>query len=154
MASQQKTFDFNRAQRQKFIRLLPLPKRRHLKQVLERIEWYLGDNPTCWPFVRTLAADCNTSISTVTRALSDLHAMGYITIEPTFVPGVGQSYNHYAILWTKVVNDSHSPSAEQPATTPTRRLKQRRPLVALATLGEGTSPPSQTAPPLRQTAPP
>ena len=53
---------------------------------------------TCFPAIKTIAADCNMSDRTVRRALDDLVASGFVKKEARYRDNGGQSSNLYTLI--------------------------------------------------------
>lgn len=53
---------------------------------------------TCFPGIKTIAADCNMSHRTVRRALDDLVASGFVKKEARYRDNGGQSSNLYTLV--------------------------------------------------------
>jgi len=56
---------------------------------------------TCFPGIKTIAADCNMSDRTVRRALDDLVASGFVKKEARYRDNGGQSSNLYTLILDK-----------------------------------------------------
>ena len=56
-----------------------------------------GATGSCWPGIKTIAADLHLSRSTVKRALNDLTAKGYLKKESRFRPNGSSTSNLYTV---------------------------------------------------------
>lgn len=53
---------------------------------------------SCWPGIKTIAAELNLSRTTVQRAIRDLRLAGWISVNPRYRENGSNSSNTYSIL--------------------------------------------------------
>ena len=56
-----------------------------------------GDGGSCWPGIKTIAADLKLSRRTVQRALSDLERLGYVKRDKRFRDNGSRTSNLYTV---------------------------------------------------------
>lgn len=109
MERTQRTINFNRQTRLRWLQVLPLRTRRPLKPVLFALESFLGDNAECWPSVARLAQIVGTSERTAQRALAELEQLGLVTRATRRVAG-RQSTTEYRLNWSLICDLASSDS--------------------------------------------
>ena len=102
-----------------------LKPRAHL--VLQCLVYHANQEGTCFPSIKTIAAECGYGLSTVKRALNDLCEAGYIekTIRFDERKNGGQTSNLYTL--TKAEQPAPTPDTEQTAIIEEPRTKDAPP---------------------------
>lgn len=98
----QRTINFNRQTRLKWLQSLRLKGRGPLKSLLFTLESFLGDNASCWPSVGRLAEYLGKSERTVQRGLSELQSLELIFRAPRVTPEGRPTTFAYSLNWSLI----------------------------------------------------